>query len=173
VEHGSSKRQKKTVGRLPFEAARQPKPAESGQSLMELALMLPFMCLVLLGVVEIGRAAFYSIRVANAAAAGVEYGGQSPSTASDTTGMTTAATNDANLSTMTASATYGCACDTGSGTSCSYPVSPPSSCSNACSGQVVECVEVTTHATFSPLFNYPALPSSFQANGRAVMRVRK
>jgi Flp pilus assembly protein TadG len=173
MEQGTAKRKENGVGRLPCGAARQSQTTEGGQSLVEFALMLPLMCLLLLGVVEIGRAAFYSIRVANAATAGVEYGSQNASTASDTTGMTTAASNDANLSTMTANATHGCACDTGAGTSCTYPVLPPSSCANACAGQLVECVEVTTQVTFNPLFNYPKLPSSFTAHGNAVMRVRQ
>jgi Flp pilus assembly protein TadG len=173
MEQATALRQRNGSGRLACGAARQPQAAEGGQSLVEFALMLPLMCLLLLGVVEIGRAAFYSIRVGNAATAGVEYGSQNPSTASDTTGMTTAAKNDANLSSMTANATWGCTCDTGAGTSCTKPAPPPSSCGNACAGQVVECVQVTTTVTFSPLFHYPRLPSSFTANGNAVMRVRK
>jgi Flp pilus assembly protein TadG len=142
---------------------------------MEFALMLPFMLLLLLGVVEIGRAVFISIAVANGATAGVEYGAQSPTTAADNAGMQTAAQNDANVSGMTASATQGCRCDSGSGTSCSVPLPPSSSCATiSCgSGQIVECVEVTTNATFNSLLHYPGLPSSYQASKTAVMRVRE
>ena len=41
------------------------------------------------------------------------------------------------------------------------------------SGKVVECVQVTTTASFNPIFSYPGLPTSYTANGRAVMRVRR
>src|ERR1017187_10241452 len=119
-------RQKKEVGCLSRQAARQAKTAESGQTLLEFAFMLPFMMLLLLGIAEIGRAAFISITVSNAATAGVEYGSQNAATASDITGMQNAAKNDANYSPMTFSTnstgtqtpTYGCLCDNGNGASC-------------------------------------------------------
>jgi Flp pilus assembly protein TadG len=149
--------------------------SDAGQSLMEFALLLPFLTLLMVGVVETGRAAYFSLVVTNAAAAGAEWGSQSLTNAMNVTGMQTAATTDASYSSMTATATYGCACDSGTGTSCSYPVPAPSTCdaSVSCSGQVVQCVQVTTHASFAPLFHYPGLPSSYQSNGRAVMRVRE
>lgn len=141
--------------------------------------MLPFLVLLMLGIVELGRAIYFTIAVNNAATAGVEYGAQNVTSASDNSGMQTAATNDAhlprNLPAMTITSNHGCTCDTGNGMSCTYPVPAPSSCdpSNSCAGTVVECVQVTTTDTFQPLFNYPGLPSSFSANGVAVMRVRK
>jgi TadE-like protein len=179
----AAQRQKRALGRPPFEATQQSKSAEAGQSLLELAVMLPFLLLLVLGVVEIGRAAFINIAVANGAYAGVEYGAQNPGTAGDTAGMIQAAKNDLNLSgsgivkgiTVTPVATQGCRCDAGAGTSCATPLPPASSCATiACgSGQVVECVQVVTSATFSPLFHYPGLPDSFTAHGNAVMRVRR
>ena len=182
MEHGTVKRQKKASGRWPLQAELQPKTAESGQTTLEFALMLPFMMLLLLGIAEIGRAAFISITVSNAATAGVEYGSQNAATASDITGMQNAAKNDANYSPMTFSTnstgtqtpTYGCLCDNGNGASCNASSSPWSACSTiSCTGQIVECVQVDTHADFTSLFNYPGLPQSFHANGNAVERVRK
>lgn len=175
MEYGTAQSFKKAFGRLPFAAPRQRKTAEGGQSLVEFALMLPFMALLLIGIVEVGRAAFLTMVVTHGATAGVEYGAQNTTTASDITGMTYAATQDSNFGLMTATPTYGCLCDDGAGTSCTNPVPAQSSCTGiTCpGGQVVECVQVTTHATFNALFHYPGLPSSFQANGNAVMRVRK
>ena len=92
-------RQKKAAGRLTWQAARQPKTAESGQTLLEFALMLPFMMLLLLGIAEIGRAAFITITVTNAATAGAEYGSQNSTTAKDFTGMQNAALYDADKGT--------------------------------------------------------------------------
>ncbi len=147
---------------------------EGAQTMLEFALMLPFLMLLGVGVVEVGRAIYYTIAVNNAATAGVEYGAQSWITAQDTSGMQSAATLDANFAPMTATATYGCSCDNGDGSSCTYPVAPVSSCSTiTCTGQIIACDQVTTHASFNALFHYPGLPSTYQANGRAVMRVRR
>jgi Flp pilus assembly protein TadG len=160
-------------------AIRRRKASEAGQALLEFAFLLPVLCLLGIGVVEIGRAAAHTISVNNAATAGVEYGSQSPATASDTAGMVTFATKDASgnyFSSVNATATYGCLCDTGAGTSCTYPVPAQATCANianTCAGQPVTCVQVTTTDTFNSLFHYPGLPSSYTANGRAVMRVRQ
>jgi hypothetical protein len=195
-------RQKKALGRLPGRTGRRPKAAESGQTLLEFALMLPFMMLLLLGIAEIGRAAFITITVTNAATAGAEYGSQNPADASDDTDMQKRALCDANgeaggvyncnpggiLSPpSTIWSCHACACDGGTGISCNtiaWPA-PGTDCSTtnncaavygACTGTTshfVECVQVTTHAQFSPLFHYPGLPTTYQANGKATMRVRQ
>ena len=160
---------------------RQPETAECGQTLTEFALMLPFLLVLFLGVVELGRAAFITITVTNAATAGAEYGSTNNATAGDINGMKAAALEDANYSGMTFTSptpTYGCLCDTGSGVSCTNPVPAQSTCKTiaaTCTGSShpVECVQVSTTATFSSLFHYPGLPATFQTNGNAVMRVRR
>src|ERR1700730_5920845 len=68
---------------------------ERGQSLVELAFVLPVLLLLLVGIIEIGRFAYYSILVSNAARAGAQYGAQSLAAAADTTGTSNAGTNDA------------------------------------------------------------------------------
>ena len=186
MEQRAVTRQKKAVGCLTWQAARQPKTAESGQTLLEFAFMLPVLMLLLLGIAEIGRAAFITITVNNAATAGAEYGSQNATTASDFPGMQNAALCDANghiglsacnttgiLTTGNITPTSGCACDTGGGTSCNTFVSCTDPSITGCTGQVAECVQVTTHADFTPLFNYPGLPTMYHANGNAVQRVRK
>lgn len=54
---------------------------ESGQSLVELALVLPVLLLIVLGVADLGRAFYYSTAIANAARAGAVYAALNPSTA--------------------------------------------------------------------------------------------
>lgn len=163
-----------TASRRPFESARPPRRTEAGQSLLEFALMLPMVLLLVTGVAEIGRAAYYSITVSNAATAGVEYGAQDSQHAGDGN-MPQAAVNDGNgiVTLGNTSATHGCRCDDGTGLSCN-PMPADGTCANiSCGSQtVVECVQVTTHDTFNPLFNWPGLPASYQANGNSVMRVR-
>ena len=164
-----------------------------GQSLVEFALLLPIIMLLMLGVLEIGRAIFITIKVTNGATAGAVYASQNPSAAQDSQDITTAVTCDINGVTfrspyfpptcnssgsiqVTTQSVSGCYCANTGAASCSNPLSGEGDCGGlSCSeGQIlVECVQVTTNATFSPLFRYPGLPSSFQANGSAVMRVRK
>jgi Flp pilus assembly protein TadG len=51
-----------------------PKSVSRGQSLTELALVLPLLALILLGVVDLGRAFFYSTRLSDAVKEGALYG---------------------------------------------------------------------------------------------------
>ena len=170
------------------------KNRSEGQSLVECALLLPFMMVLMLGVLEIGRAIFITMKVTNGATAGVGYAAQNPAKALDFTGIENAALCVADgvmfpthgpllpvcnttgvLTQGNITPSVGCTCDAGGGNSCN-PM-PPESCSGfSCSagdGIVVECAQVTTTATFYPLFPYPGLPRQFVANGKAIMRVRK
>jgi Flp pilus assembly protein TadG len=53
---------------------RAARSSARGQSLTELALVLPLLALILLGVVDLGRAFFYSTRLTNAVKEGALYG---------------------------------------------------------------------------------------------------
>jgi len=192
MQDTTSKCGERSVSRRWSTASKTRRFGDGGQTLLEFALLLPVLCLLSVGIVELGRAAYISIIVTNAATAGVEYGSQNSNTAVDVNGMQTAAMTDASNNTiggtMSATATYGCYCDTSgtSGISCTYQPngqdctgSNPNSCSCGSMGtscaapsQIVTCVQVVTQDTFNPLFSYPGLPTSFQSNGKSVMRVR-
>lgn len=143
--------------------------SESGQSMVELSLMLVFILFpVLIGAAEFARAAYAYIEVSNAARAAVSYGAQTHATALDTAGMLTAARNDyafdpTKLTLLTSS--YVCNCsDTGNSVSCSD--------GTACSGAHIELtLTVQTTATFNPGFYEPFLSRSFTINGIAVQKV--
>lgn len=140
--------------------------SQSGQSLVELALVLPIFILVILGVAEVGRMAYASIEVANAARAGVQYGAQSHITASDYAGMEQSALHDGfNLTGLTATAQHFCSCSDGSASTCS-----PGDCS---SSRIIEYVQVNTSATVAPLFHYPGLSKTLTFHGQAIMRVEQ
>ena len=66
----------------------------SGQTVVEVALLLPLLLLLLVGVIEIGRYAYFDILISNAARAGAQYGAQSLIQAADVAGIRTAAQND-------------------------------------------------------------------------------
>lgn len=56
-------------------------PHEAGQSMVELALAVPLLLLVVLGVADFGRAFYYTTAITNAAKAGAVYAAMNPSPA--------------------------------------------------------------------------------------------
>lgn len=143
--------------------------SQAGTALVEFALVLPLLMLLLLGVVEIGRYAYFAIQVGNAARAGAQYGAQNGTTAYDTTGIVNAAKADGNNSVagLTVTPSNYCWCwngSSGSTVSCNSGTCPNGS-------HLVEYVQVTVSGTVNPLFNYPFLPSSLSVNNTATMRI--
>ncbi len=136
--------------------------SESGSSLVEMGLLMPVFLLLLLGVVDLGRAYYLKIEVSDAAHSGALYGSQNPT---DTTGMQNAAAAAApDVPGFTASAAYGCECSDGSSAIASCSSTP------TCATNVVDYVQVTTSAAYSAWFPYPGIPSSLTLNGSARMR---
>jgi Flp pilus assembly protein TadG len=144
--------------------------ADDGGALHELALVAPLLALLLLGLTELGRFAYFSILVANAASAGVQYGAQTLETANDSTGMANAAENDAGVGVLNPSPapTSYCECYPSPGSSFTCPTAAPTCTSG---NHPVYYVQVTTQGTFSSLFHYPGLPTSVTVSRKAVMRV--
>ncbi|MDE3105881.1 MAG: pilus assembly protein [Acidobacteriota bacterium] len=140
---------------------------ERGQSLVELAVVMPFLLLLFLGIVEFGYLFYVGIEVSNAAQAGVMYGAQTHASASDTPGMQAAALAEGvNVASLSAAASHFCSCSGGSGTStCTY---------GDCPGyRILEFVQVNTQATVAPPVTLPGLPSTFTLYGKSVMRVEQ
>jgi Flp pilus assembly protein TadG len=135
--------------------------AEHGQSLVELALVLPVLLMLLVGTIEIGRFAYYAILVSNAARAGAQYGAQSLTTSADTAGIRTAARNDG-LATLTVTPTQLCGCTATALGGCPA--------GGFCANPLVY-VEVTTSGTFASLFSYPGLPRNLTLTSTVKMRV--
>jgi len=185
MEREKTNTHKKAVRGLPCGTARRPNTAERGQALVEFALALPILCLLAVGILEIGGAARMSVVVTNAATAGAQFGAQSPRNASNTTGIQNAALCEANggnwgscnsgiLTASNITVTNACRCDDGSGLSCEPPLTSGTCATISCGSEpVVQCVQVTTQATFPPLAQWPGLPVTFHSNGNSVMRVRQ
>jgi Flp pilus assembly protein TadG len=135
---------------------------ERGASLVEFALMLPFLSLLFLGVIDFGRAFYIDVEVSNAAYTGALYGTQNHT---DTTGMQNAATGDApDVAGISAVASYGCECSDGTKTVASCATQP------VCTVNVVNYVKVTTSATYKPMFPWPGIPASIAMQGSAKLR---
>ena len=136
---------------------------ERGSSLVELGLVLMTLLLMLIGVIDFGRAYYLSVEVSSAAYAGALYGSQNNS---DTAGMQSAASTDAaDVSGLSAVATYGCECSDGSGTSSAKCTSAPTGCNSGTN--TVNYVKVTTSATYTLLFPWPNLPRTIALQGSA------
>ncbi len=135
---------------------------EHASSLIECALMLPFLVLLLVGAVDFGRAWYINLEVASAAEAGALYGTQYPT---DTSGMKAAALLDApDVTSLSSTATYGNECSDGTSVTPLY-TSPPT-----CAVNSVEYVEVITSATYSPILAYPGIASSITMGYKSHMR---
>jgi len=146
--------------------------SESGQTLVEFALVLPLLVLFVIGAVEMGRLVYMSIGVTNAAHAGAQYGCQNTAVAGDVAGMRTAAAADvpdllgADKGNLTTTASSYCQCSDGSSANSSCTTPP------ACTGtHLVQFVSVSTTASYTPWFPYPGIPSSVTLHGSAVMQV--
>jgi Flp pilus assembly protein TadG len=140
---------------------------EAGTSLLELALLMPVLSLLTLGVIDLGRLGYMSIEVSNAARAGAAYGAQSHITAADSAGMVQAAKNDApDLSGLSASATYYINCYI-SGIGITRLARGVTVCSG---GRPELYVEVSTTATYTPWFSYRGSPALWTLTGASSMR---
>ena len=159
---------------------------QRGQSLLEFAFALPVLLALVVGIVEVGRFAYISIIVGNAARAGAAYGAQHPTNSADSAGSTNAAKKDYNAnasgsgsngqasSSLTVSPSTACGCDSG-GT-----LTPEPSCdinvysaAGTCSAGAhwVITLTVTASGTYTPLFHYPGISNSFAVSNTAKMRV--
>lgn len=147
---------------------------ESGTGMVEFALVLPLLSLLLIGLIETGRYAAFSVRVSNAARAGAQFASIRPSvTAYDTSGIVNAACNDAGLTCsdsyasnkMTVVTSVTCQYTDGSSDpTCALPAKN--------SGlQRKMYVNVTTSASFTPIIQYPLLPSSVPMSAATTVEV--
>jgi Flp pilus assembly protein TadG len=137
---------------------------DGGSSLVEMALVTPVFLLLLSGAVDFGRAFYLTMEVAGAAHAAALYGATNPT---DTTGMQSAAQDDApNVPSLSVGTpTYGCECADGTGYSANCAIAP--SCP---SNNEVYRVDVTVTATYTPLIHWPGIPSSMSFSSSASMR---
>ena len=137
---------------------------ERGSALIELAIAVPFLALLMVGVVDIGRFMYDGILVGNSARAGATYGAQNLRLAMDTSGMQNIAKNDANISGLSPTATHMCVCADGTAstcqsTDCPYP------------NHRLTYVSVNSSKIFTTLLRYPGLPQSVTINRTVVMQV--
>ena len=134
-----------------------------GQSLLELAFVLPLLVVLLFGAAEFGRLCYIGIEVTNAAHAAATYGSQNRATASDNSGMTTAATSDGfNLTNLQVTPQHLCAS--------TYSQTPTSNCT---ASSALEYVQVNTQVTVASLFGAYGFGGNYTLHGTALEMVRQ
>lgn len=126
--------------------------------MIELAVGLPMLLLFLFGAADFGRLFYAAIEVANAAAAGANYGALKSTNMTDTAGIRQAAQNDAvDLSNLSVDSTKVCQDSSGNAVSCT-------------TAGAYQYVRVTTTYTFQTLCSYPLIPSSVALSQVVMMR---
>ena len=132
--------------------------SQKGSAVLEFALGSTILIPLLFGVADFGRLFYASIEVANAAAAGASYGSRTVANMTDTTGISSAAKNDApDISSLTVNSSVVCQNDEGEAASCT-------------TSGVYKYVTVTASYTFNTLFSYPVIPSSVALTKTVMMR---
>lgn len=134
---------------------------------MEFALVVPLLLLLVLGAVEIGRAAYYAIAVVNAARSAVQYGARNSVTAGDDNGIKQAALNDFPMlspDNVTIDTSH-CECPNGN--------LAPNCVETDCpvDNRFIPYLKVNTQMQIMPLVGFPGLPPSFSFTGEAIMRI--
>jgi len=138
----------------------------TGGAAVELAVILPVLVLLGIGVSDLGRLFFTGITVANAARAGASYGAQSTATSGDTVAINLVATQDAvNAGTVTVSSRSFCRCDAGEVADCTV-----GDC--GAYGEYRFYVEVTVTKAVNLIFQYPGFPSPVTLSRTATFRVQ-
>jgi Flp pilus assembly protein TadG len=146
----------------------RPSTAERGSALAETAIVAPLLALFLIGFVEVGRYADYSIKVANAARAGVQYAAQNVTTSASSGAIAAAAQADASsIPGLTVTGSNFCTCADGSADAGCVP-------DTCAANHRIVYARVDASGTLQSLFNFPGLPaslSSITVTRSAVMRV--
>jgi Flp pilus assembly protein TadG len=138
----------------------------SGVAAVELALMAPFLALLMTGGYDFSHALYEQHRLAGAARAGVQYAIRSSTAWTDSTDIIAAVRADANdtASALTV-ATSECTCPTGA-TKCSTAAS--------CTGSTVAgtYVQVTVSESLATVVNYPFITTPLALSSKAIVRVQ-
>lgn len=132
-----------------------------GAAAVEFALLMPFILIMLIGLVDFGMGLWTQMQLESAARAGAQY---ALIDYADTSGIQNAVTGSSNLTTApTPLATTFCECSNGTSVSCA---------GTCASGSVRIFVRVTATSSFTPLLSYPGMPNPFTLRGGATIRVQ-
>jgi Flp pilus assembly protein TadG len=134
----------------------------SGNTLVELAVVAPFIIAIMLAIIDFGRGAQTSMSLRSAARVGAEY----VSRTGDTEAVAGIVANAANLDTAHLAVTplMFCECDGGVAKECG------TTCPDGTGAR--RFISITATQPFSTLVPYPLLQSPMSLRGRAILRVQ-
>lgn len=140
--------------------------SEQGGAMVELAVVLPVLILIAIGVMDYGRVFFTSIAVSNAARAGAEWGARGEGVNSDkfTEMQNFAKLEGAQAGTITVTANRTCRCGLTVVT-----CATAADCGGGY-GPAAEFIDVTASKTVTLLIKYPGLPASINISRTATFR---
>lgn len=135
--------------------------AQAGNAIVEFAFIAPILIVLTLGTIELGRYAYFSILVSNAARAGAAYGSMNLGTMTDDTGISNAIAQDSSpnpIGTIAASPAptylYACYDTSNAALATPFPVGTVAG-TQGCSVSTqtpVPYVQVTATGSLKPLF---------------------
>jgi Flp pilus assembly protein TadG len=153
------------VSRGAFRRLRKLRISQQGSAMIELAVALPLLVFIAVGVMDYGRVYFTSIAVANAARAAAEWGAQSLATASRTTDIQNFGILDgaeaAPVNVVASAPIYKCGETVVSASATCVGYGPPR-----------VFVEVTASKVVALLLKYPGLPTSVTISRKATFRAQ-
>jgi Flp pilus assembly protein TadG len=158
------------TGHRPVYDVQRRLAAESGASLVELAVALPVLILIMVGTIDFARAFYTAIELSNGARAGAQYGAQSGKNGQFTNIESAARSGAFNIGNATAQASRSCQCATDSGAF--TDTSPVNDCTATCTGgsHMVISVTVTATSVFSTISRFPGIPHTLTINRAATLR---
>ena len=142
--------------------------SERGGAMVELAVILPLLILIAIGVMDYGRVYFTSVAVANAARAGAEWGafGKAGSFQLDAEMQNFAKLDGAEAAPITVTSALACRCPGSEATvSCNFE------CGSGY-GAPKKFVQVTASKTVTLLLRYPGLPATVAISKTATFRAQ-
>ena|ERR1051326_3975645 len=138
---------------------------ERGSVLLEFSLSATLLFLFFFGIVNFARMFTAAEVVADAAAAGTQYGALSPAHSGDFTGMQNAALADApNAPGLSAIASQFCTCSIGGA-----HLTCPASCDT---GTSMTYIEVDASLPFTATLTFPGMPSTMTLSRSSIVRVQ-
>jgi len=137
-----------------------------GTAIIELAIAIPVLVLLVIGVADFGRMFATGIAVANAARAAAEYGASSVANSANTSAINQAGMDDAaDYGTITVTSSRFCRCPDGTSPACA---------GGTCAGTYPMEVFVRADAskTINLILRYPGLPTSMTFRDSATFRAQ-
>jgi len=138
---------------------------ESGSALVELAVALPVLVLLAIGVADFGRVFYTGIVVANAARAAAEYGARKVESWDSAAANAVGAQEAADVAPVTLTTERFCRCPDGSTPACDGTCPAPYT-------WVEVYVKTRVQKTLTLLMPYPGLPQTINYNDSATFRAQ-